>query len=261
MSSSQVGAGYTSLWLLQALSDNVDELARCAAAVERDGYLVGSPPNQAEWLLPTHQKQQRSSCGESDADAIDQSPGAYGGWAGMGHPTLHTIDSLSHEHTTAHAVCKIAGDLGLTPFLDLIKADAYALPSDKGFGVDTSSEFVDALWLDFGVGAGARLGPFLETWWPRIRPGGFLLVHSTLTNAVTRKWLDGVRTQRHGEAAMAGEETNLSDPNTQAAAVQAIKGVIETISFREPHKKWQNSISIFQKRSSGWAEPLLTTFP
>ena len=34
----EVGAGYTSLWLLQALRDNADELARCEASQAADGY-------------------------------------------------------------------------------------------------------------------------------------------------------------------------------------------------------------------------------
>ena len=36
----EVGAGYTSLWLLQALADNEAELRRCRQTVRADGYLV-----------------------------------------------------------------------------------------------------------------------------------------------------------------------------------------------------------------------------
>ena len=32
---------------------------------------------------------------------------------------------------------------------------------------------------------------FFENWWRRVRSdGGFVLCHSTLTNALTRRWLD-----------------------------------------------------------------------
>ena len=35
----------------------------------------------------------------------------------------------------------------------------------------------------------------------------------------------------------------------------------ETLSLLEPHKRYQNSVSIFQKRDGGWAEPLHTMYP
>jgi len=254
-----VGAGYTSLWLLQALSDNAEELRRCASAVEADGYLVGTPPHQAEWLLPPHTPESEedtlaAAAAETAADGL----AAFGGWAGGSRPLLHTIDSMSHEHTTAHVVCGIARDLGLSSFLELIEADAYTLPTGKGVGDgdgEGGDEWIDLLWLDFGVGVGGRLATFLEGWWPRIRPGGLLLVHSTLTNAVTRAWLDGVRARR--DAHTAGQPAAAAG----SAAANALGGELEMLSFREPHKKWQNSISIFQKRASGWAEPVLTTYP
>ena len=37
--------------------------------------------------------------------------------------------------------------------------------------------------------------------------------------------------------------------------------VFETMSFREPHKMFQNSFSIFQKRGDGYGEPVLTSYP
>ena len=42
----------------------------------------------------------------------------------------------------------------------------------------------DLAVLDFGAGTSSRLRAFLSAWWPRIKPGGLLLVHSTLTNQV-----------------------------------------------------------------------------
>ena len=34
-----------------------------------------------------------------------------------------------------------------------------------------------------------------------------------------------------------------------------------TLSFLEPHKRFQNSVSVFQKRPHGWGEPVFTTYP
>lgn len=227
--------------------------------MKSDGYLVGTPPNQAEWLLPPYARAEGGCAGVDGESVACPDPNdrllVYGGWASGSRPLLHTIDSMSHEHTTANVVCGIADDLGLSSFMELIEADAYALPTGKGAAGDDSEEWIDILWLDFGVGVGGRLAPFLEGWWPRICPGGLLIVHSTLTNAVTRAWLDGVRARLDAHAS--GEPT----PGACAAAALALEGELETVSFREPHKTWQNSISIFQKRSSGWAEPILTTYP
>ena len=39
------------------------------------------------------------------------------------------------------------------------------------------------------------------------------------------------------------------------------RGVQETLSLLEPHKRYQNSVSIFQKRDGGWAEPVHTMYP
>mmetsp|Transcript_45331 Transcript_45331/g.112687 ORF Transcript_45331/g.112687 Transcript_45331/m.112687 type:complete len:159 (+) Transcript_45331:984-1460(+) len=115
-----------------------------------------------------------------------------------------------------------------------------------------SSEQLDMLWLDFGVGVGGRLDRFLDAWWPRIRPGGFLLVHSTLGNAMTRKWLESIRSRR----SMSKGETPTDD-----GVGDAIGTNFESISFMEPHKKFQSSVSLFQRRPDGWGEPIHTMYP
>ena len=140
----------------QALADNARELARCAAAVDADGYRVGG----ADWLVD-----------DSDED----------GWhAGVCGGVLHCVDDLSHEHTTADAVERVATELGIHRHLRIHVADAYDLadtwPDSRGD--------LGMIWLDFGAGTSSRLRAFLSAWWPRIKPGGLLLVHSTLTNQV-----------------------------------------------------------------------------
>ncbi len=221
----EVGAGYTSLWLLQALRDNDDELRACAASVADDGYRVAG----AEWLVPPR--------GGGDDEAAPP-------WGVA--PRLCAIDSLEHGHTTAHRVVELARELGLDSLLELIEADAYDVAPaalQRGGTDDADDGGVGLIWLDFGIGVGGRLDTFLERWWPRLRPGGYLLVHSTLTNAVTRRWLDGVRRPPGGGA------PTLLDCNA------------ETVSLREPHKRYQNSVSIFQRRPQDWAEPVLTQYP
>lgn len=236
----EVGAGFTSIWLLQALRDNHEELRRCHAACEADGYRVGAPPPGAEWMV---------------ADELR---------ARARHvPVLHCVDNMAHSHTTAHKVREAAAALGLSAHLRLHEADAYALADewpdvavaaaaegaggDDDAGGEDDAGALDLIWLDFGIGVGGRLDAFLSAWWPRLRPGGWLVVHSTLTNAMTRHWLEKMRA-RVGSAATGGE------------ADAALSGDFRELSFLEPHKRYQNSCSWFQKRE-GYAEPVLTQYP
>ena len=226
----EVGAGYTSLWLLQALADNAAELARCARAEERDGggaqcdgggYQVAGVP----WLVD--------------------------GWAPPPHGVLHCVDDLSHKHTTAHRVQAAADELGIAHHLKLHVCDAYELATTFGEdGGEDDDGLLDLLWLDFGAGVGGRLAAFLGAWWPRVRPGGLLLLHSTCTNALTRAWLENMRARQRGE-----------EPQGPAVDNPLGDEFVE-LSFFEPHKRFQNSTSLFQRRPSGWAgEPVHTMYP
>ena len=78
--------------------------------------------------------------------------------------------------------------------------------------------------------------------------GGFVAIHSTLTNELTRSWLEA--TLRSGGPA-------------------ALGGRFETVSLLEPHKMWQNSITLLQRRDGGaeaaagggYREPIYSKFP
>ena len=66
--------------------------------------------------------------------------------------------------------------------------------------------------------------------------GALVVVHSTLTNRRSRAWLERLR---RGDASRGGP----------------------SLSVLEPHKLWQNSFTVLQKRGDGWAEPVLTQNP
>lgn len=105
-------------------------------------------------------------------------------------------------------------------------------------------------WFD--LGAGARLGALVRAWWPRVDPaGGLLCVHSSLTNAAGAAWLAGVRQQLAAGAGAGGAEL----------------GRFELLSLREPHKRYQNSVTLLRRLGGGpggepeHAEPLLSAWP
>ena len=87
---------------------------------------------------------------------------------------------------------------------------------------------------------------------------------------VTRLWLEEMRARRGGADASAacreGEGADQPDGSGEDGQVggkgdDGIGGAFETLSLLEPHKRYQNSVSIFQKRPDGWGEPIHTAYP
>ena len=208
----EVGAGYTTLYLLQALKDNDVEMQR-VVDLDLDGrlrlldYPFGTP-RLKEWLP------------SASADTSS---------------SLLCIDNCEHQRETASSAVNVARTLGLDQYLQFLKGDAFdAL--ETHFSEDES---IDLLWCDFGVGA--RMRDYVSKVWRFVRPGGFLVCHSTLTNVRTREWLEAVR-QRRGDS-----ETGL--PADEYAE----------LSLLEPHKRYQNSMTILQKRQR-FEEPIYSEY-
>jgi predicted O-methyltransferase YrrM len=200
----EIGAGYTSPWLLQALKDNDDEMERIRE-LQRSGEcrLMDWP-----WTVPE---------AVEEYDELKSS--------------LLCIDNCKHQKETATGAEAIAKSLGLDSYFQFLQTDAFAL--------ELLDESVDVLWCDFGVGS--HMKDFVAGAWSSLRPGGFLLCHSTLTNKNTRDWLEAVRS-RQGQ---------------DVTGIPA--GEYVELSLLEPHKHYQNSISILQKRKD-YQEPLYSTY-
>jgi predicted O-methyltransferase YrrM len=200
----EIGAGYTSVWILQALQDNDKEMERLRS-LQRNGEcrLLDWP-----WTVPE---------GVEDYDSSRA-------W-------LLSIDNCEHQKETATGASAIAKSLGLGDYMRFLRGDSFELELDP--------VSIDVLWCDFGVGS--RMKDFVMAAWPSLRPGGYLLCHSTLTNQRTREWLESVR-GRQGE-----DITGIP------------QGEYVELSLLEPHKHYQNSISIFQKRK-GYTEPIYSEY-
>lgn len=287
----EVGAGYTSLWLLQALADNSAELQRCRQSLQTDGHLVSG----CAWLLPWVEGKGRDGAAAGDQAASQSQAGATAlpfetapmpptapavastatrdtpvsmdstrstvppEAEPLSVPMLHCVDDMSHANTTACDVHTAAVRLGLSSHLRLHAIDAFELAEqwphlDEGAGMQQ----LDMLWLDFGAGVAGRLDEFLRRWWPRLRPGGLLLLHSTLTNAVTREWLETLR-KRDGHTSRSDCNDTTREPDGRGPFYG--DDMVEMMSLLEPHKRVQNSVSLFQKRPRGWGEPIHTLYP
>ena len=82
-----------------------------------------------------------------------------------------------------------------------------------------------------------------------------VMVHSTLTNSLSRGWVERMREKCHGGGGGA-EQRGEQPPN--------VYGNFETLSLLEPHKMFQNSVTVFQKRGGPYGrydEPIHTKFP
>jgi len=200
----EVGAGYTSVFLLQALKDNATEMAMYAQLIADGKCNCDGTPWAIEDFV------------HSDTFGV-----------------LECVDNLEHASTTAQKILEAAEKLDLLDHLDLYFQDAWEF-ADK----EEHQQQLDIVWLDFGQGE--KVGQFIDKVWSRIRPGGLVLCHSTLTNSLTRDWLEKMR--------------------ARANDVTDVLGSFATFSMREPHKLFQNSFSIFQKRKD-FAEPTFTKYP
>jgi predicted O-methyltransferase YrrM len=166
----EVGAGYTTLWILQALKDNDLEMERINE-LDKEGclrmldYPFGTP-SLKDW--------------DPSSPSYKQS-------------SLLCIDNCEHQKETASSAVRVAETLGLGSYIDFLRGDAFEALDTHFSEVET----IDLLWCDFGVGS--RMKEYASNVWKYIKPGGFLLCHSTLTNRGTREWLEGLRARKGAE--------------------------------------------------------------
>ena len=274
----EIGAGYTSLFLLQALRDNDEELAflrREKRADREAGHLgiadeggqkpMAGMPRDAAWFAAAETRR------------LLRSPSV-----------LHCVDDLSHAFCTAREIKKTAERLGVEKHLEMYDGDAWAgappacrpklstgTKKKKDGAPSAVAGPVDMLWVDFGVGD--RLDAFLRLYWPSVAPGGFVVVHSTVTNRATRAWLERVRrgefawlepsadggegNEKKDDAertARGKRERDRSETRPESARSSAVTDEVHHVSFLEPHKRYQNAFTVLQKRPRGWGEPVYT---
>mmetsp|Transcript_36481 Transcript_36481/g.75924 ORF Transcript_36481/g.75924 Transcript_36481/m.75924 type:complete len:180 (+) Transcript_36481:1128-1667(+) len=133
----EIGAGYTSLFLVQALHDNDEEMKRIHNLQSEDKCRLLDWP----WTE------------ESEVENFVQSSSPA---------SLLCIDNCLHQKETASGASAVAQSLGLGSYLEFIQGDA--------FDMDLPDNSVDILWCDFGVGP--RMIDFVQNMWGAIRPGG-----------------------------------------------------------------------------------------
>jgi hypothetical protein len=208
----EIGAGYTTLWLLQALKDNDDEMGKIKSLQDEGRCRL----LDIQWSIPEVMDEFTKAPTTTELSSSSSSQSS------SSQSSLLCIDNCLHQRETATGAGATAKILGLNdPYLQFIKGDAY----DMNFAEEES---IDLLWCDFGVGS--RMKDFAKSAWSYIKPGGFLVCHSTLTNNGTRRWLESVRS--------GGDVESTGIPPEE---------VVE-LSLLEPQKRYQNAITILQRR-------------
>lgn len=141
----EVGLGYTSPFLAQALKDNAEEFAA-------DKEILASRPDddaRRSLLIGEHFEAEYN-------------------------PTVHSIDDFSGEGSTAPKVLEVARTLGLDSMMRTHEGDF------RGYGakLDAAALPLDFVWFD--AGGPLEYIDFLREYWPLINPEhGHLVLHYT----------------------------------------------------------------------------------
>jgi predicted O-methyltransferase YrrM len=183
----EIGLGCASLWILQALRDNDNELQQNRQLGKDRECLM----HDTTW------------------DAPDKEPAS-----------LFCVASCKNRNVPTGASA-LAKTLGLEEYLDFQVGDAMNL--------ELGPASVDLLWCDFGPEY--RMSDFCSSAWKCLRPGGYLICHSTLTHPGTRAWLEAVRQNK--------DQSITGLPSDEYVE----------LSLLEPQKSYQNAIAILQKRT------------
>jgi Methyltransferase domain len=224
----EVGAGFTTIFALQALHDNDAEIDMYQQLCRDESFAWP----KLNWL----------------------NEGYLNRSGGYRHSQLYCVDNMAHTGTTARLVSTVAASLGLEERLIFIEGDATGTATRN----ELEEELGDGrgaglLWIDFGDGD--RLDEVLldHGYWDLVDPnGGLVLVHSTLTNAASREWLS--RMKQHCTSSSSASDNSHSSRY----------GQFELLSLMEPHKMRQNSVTMLRRMGNSvqdpFVEPIFTQY-
>jgi hypothetical protein len=232
----EVGAGFTTIFALQALRDN-DEEVSMYQGLNRQSQEGSFAWPKLNWVNEGYL--QRSG--------------------GYMHSQLHCVDNMAHTGTTARLVSTVADALGLEDRLRFTEGDALHEDTYEELLEEVGGEGrVGVLWLDFGDGD--RLDEVLldHGYWDLVDPnGGVVLIHSTLTNASSREWLKSMKKIAFESESSSGAPSPPTTDGDESAATNYSSryGPFEMLSLMEPHKMRQNSVTMLRRKGQCAQEP------
>lgn len=208
----EIGAGYSSIFFAKALSDIESDN-------NFDKKLIGSKNVPNDWT-------RRYQLLNHSYDFNQKSK-------------LYIIDNFSKKkHDTARPIDTALKSLSLNKFVKFFNTDAMNL--QKVEKIIKPIQPLDLVFLDFG--AGVSLPIFFKFFYEYLNSrGGYIMVHSTLTNALHRLWLSELKLNAKNDNSM------------------------EIMSFFEPNKSMQNSFTLVKKnlptKTGQYFPPIITAAP
>jgi len=190
----EIGAGYTSIFFAKALKEIEEEDSF-------DLQLLKDQKSDPKWERRQRLLNKNYQFG-SDSKLI-------------------IVDNFSKKkHDTARPVDNAIKKLHLNKYIDFVEADGMDL--QKINEMISNNLPLDFVFLDFG--AGAALPILFKFYFEKINSfGGYIMVHSTLTNAMHRLWLAELKIKYSNDSS------------------------VEIMSFLEPNKIMQNSFTLIKK--------------
>lgn len=203
----EVGSGYSSLFILQALADNLDD------------YNKNKKLIQGHVRLDEHVGLKRVVHGKGFLRRHPLPLALPDYYKAEYNPLLSIIDNVSHAASSAGLVRDVAKKLNVDSLLQFHEGDFRGL--SKGFNQELLP--FDFVWFD--CGGLKEYADFLEEYWHLVNcDGGLLLLHSTLTNLQIRYIIQGLKLKQ------ATDQFNK----------------FELLSLLEPHKWRQNSLTMIR---------------
>jgi len=204
----EVGTGYTTPFIARALADNMADYQRSSIQLAaKSRHVLNSLSNNSDPDARRRQEEQWAG-----AEPALAAPKFY---AAPYEPKFLAIDSLTLTTSSAPKVCSVLSRLRLREAVTVIDGE-FQTVHDK-----ISPDFLpfDFAWVDCDHSL-----EFFDQYWQDINPqDGLLVFHWLLTD-------------RHGEVVLDYIKTRMRVHND-----------LEIVSFCEPHKIAQNSLTIIRK--------------
>jgi hypothetical protein len=185
----EIGAGYSSLFILEALRDNAVEDEQNAKKME--GQVRSDEHTGLRRLLKGKHPLPLAAPDYYEREAKE--------------PILFVIDDSSHPSTSAGKVTEVAKRLGLDAYLRFHEGDF------RGASEKLGEEILpfDFVWFDCG-----GLDDFTKEYWSLINPhGGLLMIHSTLANPFKRSYVTDLRNRLKAQDGRTIEVLSLLEPH------------------------------------------------
>lgn len=215
----EAGMGYTSLFIAQALADNVNGFKKDADQLEvklRSWENRRKIVTDQELLNEIH-----AECLAADPPLV--SPAYY---RSEYKPTFHVIDTMADKQSSAPRV------LDALERLNLLHVVQFHNCGFRDFIDHLEEDWLpfDLMWNDADGGGGVGFGELFELVNPN---GGMIILHDTLTNESGLKQVEAAK--------------QLQQNNTF--------GEFELLNLFEPHKLVQASATIIRKTSGNESKP------